>query len=180
MEGTRLDNPWSKDNVKLWFAWSIGVYLTKLLCLEFRPNTALGYIRTRGANKLQLPRPKILYSDPPSHFKEHYSTTPSEETWRQAIKQQMRHLLKRFMKHHEKDYLNEDRQGLSRFPSWVRARCPTGGFMGYNTNIFLLELFMRHQQTDCREQRQRSFPWPSLLGVSENKLHKDGEILCRL
>ena len=50
--------------------------------------------------------------------------------------------------------------------------------MGYNTNIFLLELFMRHQQTDCREQRQRSFPWPSLLGMSENKLHKDGEILC--
>ena len=28
------------------------------LCSKFRPNTALGYIRTRGANKLQLPRPK--------------------------------------------------------------------------------------------------------------------------
>ena len=31
------------------------------LCSKFRPNTALGYIRTRGANKLHLPRPKTEY-----------------------------------------------------------------------------------------------------------------------
>ena len=30
-------------------------------CSKFRPNTALGYIRTRGANKLHLPRPKTEY-----------------------------------------------------------------------------------------------------------------------
>ena len=31
------------------------------LCSKFRPNAALGYIRTRGANKLHLPRPKTEY-----------------------------------------------------------------------------------------------------------------------
>ena len=34
---------------KVWYAWSIDVYLMKL----FHSN-ALGYIRTRGANKLHL------------------------------------------------------------------------------------------------------------------------------
>ena len=31
------------------------------LCSKLRPNTDLGYIRTRGANKLHLPRPKTEY-----------------------------------------------------------------------------------------------------------------------
>ena len=31
------------------------------LCSKFRPSTALGYIRTRGANKVHLPRPKMEY-----------------------------------------------------------------------------------------------------------------------
>lgn len=34
---------------------------SSFLCLKFRPNTSPGYIRTRQANKLHLPRPKMKY-----------------------------------------------------------------------------------------------------------------------
>lgn len=48
---------------------------------NFRPNTALGYIRTRWANKLHLPRLKVKYFQSTSHSKEHYSTTSYQKSY---------------------------------------------------------------------------------------------------
>ena len=60
-DGTRLDNPWEKTVLVCLVNRCLSDEAPSFLCLKFRPNTALGYIRTRGANKLHLTRPKTEY-----------------------------------------------------------------------------------------------------------------------